>query len=169
MATPFYANSARHFGGHSLTAMNTGTIGRVSESLRRFRFGALSSAAPLVFVSVIAAGCAGRAGDAETINAPNPEGCYIRVWDEPKYGGAVDYINGPSRYQNLRAMPRGRQWHNRIRSIQVGPSALATAYADTDFRGTSFPLQRDSRYPQLPDHMSGEIESLVVDCADPAA
>ena len=50
---------------------------------------------------------------------PNPDGCFVQVWEGPSFSGAIDYINGPRVYPSLRDMPGGRLWHNRIRSAKV--------------------------------------------------
>jgi hypothetical protein len=99
---------------------------------------------------------------------PNPDGCFVQVWDAPRFDGITDYINGPRTYTNLRDLPGGRLWNDRIRSAKVGPGAQAAAYTDENFQGRFFPLQRDAEHKDLPAYVSGQIESLRIDCTSQA-
>src|SRR5688500_6305537 len=73
----------------------------------------------------------------EGVTMPSPDGCFVQVWEAPRFEGVADFINGPRGYSNLRDLPGGRVWHERIRSLKSGPVAAATAYADERFQGTS--------------------------------
>jgi len=96
---------------------------------------------------------------------PNPDGCFVQVWDAPNFSGAADFINGPRVYASLRDMPGSRRWDNRIRSIKVGPAASATLWADEQLQGTSVRLRTDSQYPRLTDVMDAQVESMQIECA----
>ena len=98
------------------------------------------------------------------MNAPNPNGCYIRVFDAQRFKGASDFISGPQRYPTLKDLPNGADWHDRIQSVQVGPTATATAWRDLNFRGTSVNLNTDRAYGSLGEELTGEIESIEVRC-----
>jgi hypothetical protein len=119
---------------------------------------------PILGLLLIAA-CAGRQPRQQGMTMPSPDGCFIQVWDAPHFAGAADYINGPREYANLRDLPGGRRWSGRIRSLRVGPEAMATAHADEHFRGTSVRLDRGSEYVKLPTPIKDEIESLQIECA----
>jgi hypothetical protein len=99
------------------------------------------------------------------MTAPNPTGCYVKVFDQPQLRGAADFLNGPMRYSTLARVQNGASWANRIRSLEVGPGATATAWAEVNYTGTSLELRLDTRYPTLPPALVGTIESLVVRCA----
>ena len=103
------------------------------------------------------------------MTAPNPTGCYVKVFDQPQLRGTVDFINGPMRYAKLTGLPNGANWNDRIRSIEVGPGATATAWADTVFTGASIELRVDTRYPTLPAALVGAIKSLDVRCTQAPA
>ena len=96
---------------------------------------------------------------------PNPDGCYMQVWETAEYAGMSDYINGPRDYASLRRMPNNRSWQNRIVSVRVGPTATITAFADEDFRGATLQLHSDTAHRQLPGGIAGQIESVRVSCA----
>jgi hypothetical protein len=98
------------------------------------------------------------------MTAPNPSGCYVKVFDEPQLRGAADFLNGPMRYSTLARLANRANWANRIRSLEVGPGATATAWADINYAGTSMDLQVDMRYATLPTVLVGNIESLDVRC-----
>jgi hypothetical protein len=125
----------------------------------------------LVAVLLFASACA-RRGDNHVVRPPesifrtmpNPDGCYMQVWETAEYAGMSDYINGPRDYASLRRMPNNRSWRNRIASVRVGPNAIVIAFADEDFRGATFQLTADSAHRKLPGGITGEIESVRVTC-----
>jgi hypothetical protein len=98
------------------------------------------------------------------MTAPNPNGCYVKVFDQPQLRGAADFLNGPMRYSTLERLGNGANWANRIRSLEVGPGATATAWAEVNYAGTSMELRVDTRYPTLPQALVGTIKSLDVRC-----
>ena len=95
---------------------------------------------------------------------PSADGCFIRVWDAPQLAGASDFINGPRDYATLRDLPGGRLWNNRIRSAYVGPAATVTLWMDEGFQGGRLALQPDTTYRELPESVSGQIESMNIAC-----
>lgn len=95
---------------------------------------------------------------------PNPDGCYMQVWETAEYAGMSDYINGPREYASLRAMPNKRTWQRRINSVRIGPVASVTVFTDEGFRGAAFELNADSAHRQLPGGIAGQIESVRVNC-----
>ena len=125
----------------------------------------------LLAVLLFASACA-RRGDNHVVRPPesifrtmpNPDGCYMQVWETAQYAGMSDYINGPREYASLRKMPNNRSWRNRIASVRVGPTAMVTAFADEEFSGATFQLTADSAHRQLPGGIAGEIESVRVTC-----
>lgn len=124
-----------------------------------------------IFALVIILGCASSAGNGgggtslvRGMTAPNPTGCYVKVFDQPQFRGAADFLNGPMRYSTLARLANGADWANRIRSLEVGPGATATAWADVNYTGTSMELRVDRRYATLPTALVGTIKSLDVRC-----
>ena len=99
---------------------------------------------------------------------PNPDGCYLLVWEQAQFLGASDYINGPRDYPNLRTLPNNRNWHDRIASVRVGPTADVMAFTSENFGGTSLRLAAGSTHAALPDGLVEQIESLRVGCRTPA-
>lgn len=117
----------------------------------------------LLMIAVIA--CAARPQDPQR-TMPNPDGCFVQIWDAPRFTGMQDFINGPRAYANLRDLPGGRLWNDRIRSAQVGPAATAMAWSDENFQGASLRLSANDEYPLLPQEFAGRIESMDVMCKD---
>ena len=37
---------------------------------------------------------------------PSPDGCFVQVWDAPKFVGTTDYLNGPLVYSTLQMIFR---------------------------------------------------------------
>ena len=89
--------------------------------------------------------------------------------DQPQLRGTADFINGPMRYVTLTTLPNGANWNDRIRSIEVGAGATATAWGDAIFTGASMELRVDTRYPTLPSALVGTIKSLDVRCTQAPA
>ena len=119
----------------------------------------------LVLALVLVSGCAHdatRTSDVFNRTMPNPEGCFLQVWDGSQYGGVSDFINGPREYPNLREMPNNRTWRNRIASLRVGPQANATAFTDENFQGTRMTFEADTNHALLPENVSAQIESLRI-------
>jgi hypothetical protein len=95
---------------------------------------------------------------------PNPDGCYMQVWEAAEYRGTSDYINGPREYSTLRQMPNNRSWQHRIYSVRLGPTASVTVFTDEGFQGATLQFNPDSAHRQLPVNIAGEIESIRVVC-----
>jgi hypothetical protein len=95
---------------------------------------------------------------------PHPGGCFVEVWDQPRFVGASDFINGPRRYETLRSMPGSRDWSDRIRSVKLGPTASLTAWSEEHFRGKAITLSRDSRIPEIGMPTAPQIRSLAIGC-----
>jgi hypothetical protein len=125
----------------------------------------------LLAVLLLVSACAGsgntqllRPPDSFFRTMPNPDGCYMQVWETAEYAGMTDYINGPRDYASLRRMPNNRSWQNRIASVRVGSTATITAFADEDFRGATLQIHADTTHRQLPSGIAGQIESVRVAC-----
>jgi len=105
-----------------------------------------------------------------TLNAyppsPNPNGCYVIVFDHPKFLGIQDVWNGPGRWSSLGGLQRVRSdgWHNEIRSLRVGPGATVTVFTEEGFQGTSHQFAADTDLGELDPMFSGRIESLQLAC-----
>jgi hypothetical protein len=123
-----------------------------------------------VFALPFVPGCAASSSDGGGIpvvqgtTAPNPNGCYVKVFEQPQLRGRTDFINGPKRYVTLNGLPNGADWNNRIRSVDVGPGATVTVWTDTNFEGASMGLPANTRSAALPPAFAGHIESIDVRC-----
>src|SRR5687767_4413438 len=102
--------------------------------------------------------------------APNPNGCYVIVYERPDYQGAGEVLNGPLRLSSLERLSETNEenWRNRIRSLRVGNSAAVTAYVDPAFAGDSRQFTAGTAQPRLEVALSGRIESLELACRQPA-
>jgi peptidase inhibitor family I36 len=98
--------------------------------------------------------------------APNPNGCYVMVFDRPDFLGTGDVWNGPGRWSSLEGLRHTRRdgWRNQIRSLRVGTAAVVTIFTDADFSGESRQLPPDSDHSQLDAVFSASIESLRLEC-----
>lgn len=100
---------------------------------------------------------------------PSPDGCYVQVWDQPRFTGASDFINGPRRYEHLRNLHGARTWKNRIQSLRLGPTASAVAWSDEQFRGKNALLIADGRQRGAFAAAPVKIQSLDIRCLPPQA
>jgi hypothetical protein len=122
---------------------------------------------PLVAAILCASVACASSRDTIGSRAPNPNGCYVQVWDAPNNAGLGDYINGPAKLVQLQDLPGQRSWRNKIRSLRVGPAASVTVWSDENFGGNSLRLV-EVEYMQLPDALSGKIESMQIACTQAA-
>jgi hypothetical protein len=116
----------------------------------------------LVIPTLCCAASSVRAG----LPAPNPNGCFVFVYDRPNYEGARDVLNGPGRWQTLDGLAQTSEqsWRNRIRSLRVGNAATLTVYSDGSFTGASERFGPETNHPILEPAFSGRIESLELTC-----
>jgi hypothetical protein len=103
--------------------------------------------------------------------APNPNGCYVTVFDAPQFVGVRDVWNGPGRWPTLDGLQRTRRqgWRDQIRSLHVGPAATVTLFTESGFRGNSVRMNANTSQPELDAKFSGRIESLELTCRQAAA
>ena len=104
------------------------------------------------------------------MRAPNPSGCYVMIFEEAGFGEANDVLNGPGRWASLDGLSETNypKWANRIRSLRVGGAANVTAFTDARFRGRSESYEPESELPALNPALSGNIESLSIQCLSEA-
>lgn len=138
---------------------------QVRDNLQR-RSSATHVIVRLIFVAlVLDAGCA-RPSQYMGLPAPNPNGCYVAVFEEPSFRGIGDVFNGPGRWPRLNAMrevnPNG--WSNRIRSLRVGAAARVAVYTENEFKGRSEKYGANIERPRLDSPFSGQIKALEVTC-----
>lgn len=88
----------------------------------------------------------------------------MQVWEQPFFVGSSDYVNGSRKYPTVRDMPGRRDWRNRIRSLKVGSSASVTVWSQENFSGSALHATRNAAHPELPDGVTGRIQSIVVEC-----
>jgi len=60
-------------------------------------------------------------------------GCWVDVFDRPDFAGSRVHIEGPAALPSLAGLD-GRDWSDRIESLEVGPDASVTAYRNEGFR-----------------------------------
>jgi hypothetical protein len=122
-----------------------------------------------VIALVVLAGCGAREPRRFGLGvpAPNPNGCYVFIYDRPDWQGAGVVLNGPARWPKLDGLFANQEnWRNRIRSVDVGPAATVTVYTDAAFQGASRRLAPNSKHPRLDGELSARIESLGLACPD---
>jgi hypothetical protein len=123
-----------------------------------------------LIVLLAATGCASpQTAGRGRLPAPNPNGCYVIVYEGMEYRGIGDVFNGPGRWTRLERLAGTNQsnWRDRIRSLHVGKLATLTVYVDEGFRGESQQFSPSSDRPRLEAPFSGRIESLDIACASP--
>jgi hypothetical protein len=116
---------------------------------------------------VVLAGCASDPVQlGVSLPAPNPNGCYVFVYDRAAWQGARVLLNGPDKWSTLeRVLLNNEDWRNRIRSMDVGPRATVTVYTERRFMGVSRRFGPGGRVERLDGQISANIESLDLTCA----
>jgi hypothetical protein len=98
--------------------------------------------------------------------APNPNGCYVMVFDQPSFDGTGDVFNRSGRWASLRRLDDTRElnWHDRIRSARTGFAATATFFTAEDFKGESLQLLPSTDRPQFEGRFTAQVGSLEIVC-----
>ena len=119
----------------------------------------------LLFIFIGSMRCADRPIRVE-LRAPNPNGCYVIVYERPDYQGAGEVLDGPVRLRSLERVPltKDEDWRNRIRSLRVGRAAIVSVYVNVDFTGDSRLLPPGTEQPRIENALAAGIESLQVSC-----
>ena len=97
--------------------------------------------------------------------APNPSGCYVFVYDRTDWQGERAVLNGPTKWWTVeRLRVDHKDWRNRIRSLEVGPTALVTLYTELNYKGASQQFGPASRPARFDGQLGAGVESLDVTC-----
>jgi hypothetical protein len=118
----------------------------------------------VLLFALMAASCGTRSPALTARTMPHPDGCFVQVWDQPRFVGASDFINGPRRYATLQDLPGRHNWANRIHSLKLGDSASVTVWSEDHFRGTPVNFTEDSQEPQRSAAVAPKIGSLSISC-----
>jgi hypothetical protein len=107
-------------------------------------------------------------GQSGSPTMPDPGGCYVLVYDGPRFTGAREYLNGPAMHRRLTELPFGSNWRDRIRSARVGPLSTVTMWTNEGLVGASQRLASNTEHASLDERVSGSVESLEIMCARPS-
>jgi hypothetical protein len=101
------------------------------------------------------------------VQAPNPSGCFVYVYDKPDFMGEKYVFNGPARFRTLNRTlsANGPGWDNRIRSLRLGETAVLTIFNEPSFAGRSTRFTAGSAHSQLETAFAGHIQSAVLECS----
>jgi hypothetical protein len=98
--------------------------------------------------------------------APNPNGCYVFVYDETDWRGERAVLNGPTKWGTVeRLRLDDKDWRNRIRSLEVGPTATVTLYTELNYKGAAQQFGPASKPARFDGRLGAGVESLDVTCA----
>jgi hypothetical protein len=78
-----------------------------------------------ILILVVLAGCAPRV-TSSAVQAPNPNGCYVFVYENPDFSGARSVFNGPRRFRTF-TPPTRRGLPSAHEAVWSGPAAMADA------------------------------------------
>ncbi len=119
----------------------------------------------LIVTLIASSGCA-RPAPSVPLPAPNPNGCYVMVFEQPEFSGSGDVLNGPGKWASLDGLRQTNHdgWRNRIRSLRTGHIATVTVYTDEGFNGESRRFGPDTSRAQVDASLSARIESLELTC-----
>ena len=99
-------------------------------------------------------------------NAPNPNGCYVFLYDQENWRGKRVVLNGPGKWQSVERLQRNddKDWRKNIRSIEIGSSATLTAFTELNYRGVSQQFGPASDPARVGGSLATGIESLAISC-----
>ena len=124
-------------------------------------------ATPLVIALTAASSLAcASAPPAMLMHAPNPNGCYLMLFERPGFEGANDVLNGPGKWaslEQLRETNNGR-WVNRVRSLRVGATATVTVFTQPAFGGPSQRYEPGTDAVGLTPNLAARIQSIDIAC-----
>ena len=75
----------------------------------------------LIVTLIASSGCARPAALSVPLPAPNPNGCYVMVFEQPEFSGSGDVLNCPWKWASLDGLRKTNHdgWRNRIRSLRT--------------------------------------------------
>ena len=119
----------------------------------------------ILLATLTSAGCASAPVVESSGPAPNPNGCYAFVYDQPDLRGDRVVLNGPSKWADIeRLRLDNKDWRNRLRSIEVGPAATVTVHTEPNYRGASRQFTPGTTVRRVDDALSGGVESVEISC-----
>ncbi len=94
------------------------------------------------------------------------QGCWARLYAQDGFRGDRFTLIGPVAMTNLRG-PFGQDWENKIESIETGPRAAVTLYANENFKDRSAQVAADKKVPDMSEKagLFDHFKSLRIDCS----
>ena len=86
-------------------------------------------------------------------------GCWIDVWDKPRFTGSFVRLLGPADFPYLRIGEE--RWTPQVRSLVVGPNAYVQCYEDLNFHDSVHWLLPNQRVDDFADLECGEELDLL--------
>jgi hypothetical protein len=119
-----------------------------------------------ILMLVLLVGCVPLRASA-IFQAPNPNGCYVYVYENAEFSGAKYVFNGPARFRTLsRTLSMGELgWDNRIRSLRLGEAAVLTVFTKTSYEGRSMRFTPGTAHAHLEPALAGHIQSAILECS----
>ena len=119
---------------------------------------------PLFLAMAIAIGsCATSPPNVATL-APNPNGCFLFIYDRTGFSGSRSLVNGPVRLASLDRIGGDSHWNRRIQSLEVGSAASVALFTAENFSGRTTTFSPATRAPTLTSEFAGRIRSLTLSC-----
>jgi hypothetical protein len=135
--------------------------------MRHFDHASFCRCSNAILAAAMLAGCAtgpvlGGLGG----SAPNPNGCYVFVYDQENWRGQRVVLNGPGKWQSVERLQRNddKDWRNNIRSIEIGARATVTLYTELNYRGVSQQFGPAGDQARFDGRLSAGIKSLTLSC-----
>jgi hypothetical protein len=120
-------------------------------------------------VALLIAGACGSTPLRIPMRSPNPNGCYVMLFEGRGFESYADVLNGPNKWARLEGLKETNyaSWADRIRSLRVGAAATVTAFTEPGFRGSNEQYRPESQHADLSPEISANIESLEIACVRP--
>lgn len=92
-------------------------------------------------------------------------GCWARIYDDRNFTGGALTLSGPLSMPSMLG-PFGINWKNRVKSIELGKTAVVTIFDNVDFSQQIALLDAGKRIPDLSKEMGyfDDFSSLKLSC-----
>lgn len=93
-------------------------------------------------------------------------GCWARIYDDRNFTGGALTLSGPLSMPNMLG-PFGINWKNRVKSIELGKTAVVTVFDNVNFKQQIASLEAGKRIPDLSKKMGyfDDFSSLKLSCS----
>lgn len=122
---------------------------------------ALTGASAVALAALSA--CAHPARVNARTQSPDPDGCFVIMYQGVEFDGERRLINGPKRIDDLSSL--GPEWTQEVGSLRVGDAAIVAVHSREELFGRTLNVAAGTSVPILEYLFPGPVRSMSVQCA----